>query len=214
MNIAQRFRGYLPVVVDLETGGFDASQHALLEIAWAVVGYDGSQLTVVERGDLAVEPHGDMRVEDASLAITGIVLDDPNRNALSERDALQTFFRAIRRAVKAHGCSRALLVAHNAAFDHGFLRAAIARSEVKRDPFHPFTSVDTASLAALAVGHTVLEEACRRAGLAFDKERAHGAAYDTDRTAELFCFIANRWDQAFGLPPESAVETSSEADTD
>ncbi len=201
MTIAERFRGYLPVVVDLETGGFNADEHALLEIAWAVVGYDGDELKVVDRGDLAVAPHPDMRVEAAALAVTGINLEDPNRGALEEREAMLTFFRAIRSAVKAHHCSRAILVAHNAAFDHGFLRAAIARSEVKRDPFHPFTSIDTASLAALALGHTVLETSCRRAGLDFDKTQAHTAAYDTDRTAELFCYIANRWSSTFGPPP-------------
>ena len=31
--MAERFRGFLPVVVDVETGGFDWNKHALLEIA-------------------------------------------------------------------------------------------------------------------------------------------------------------------------------------
>lgn len=32
-TLAKRFRGYYPVVIDVETGGFNAQQDALLEVA-------------------------------------------------------------------------------------------------------------------------------------------------------------------------------------
>jgi len=31
------------------------------------------------------------------------------------------------------------------------------------------------------------------AGIDFDNKKAHSAVYDTEKTAELFCMIVNRW---------------------
>ena len=113
----------------------------------------------------------------------------------------------VRKAQKAAGCSRSVVVAHNAAFDHGFLNAAIERNKIKRTPFHPFVSFDTTSLAGLALGQTVLAKACRTAGIEFDNSQAHSALYDTERTAELFCFIVNKWQALGGWPlPELEAE--------
>ena len=87
------------------------------------------------------------RLDPASLSVTGIDPHHPLRPALPERDALQRVFREIRHAVRDYGCRRAILVGHNAAFDLGFLNAAVARADVKRNPFHPFSCFDTATLA-------------------------------------------------------------------
>ncbi|MCA1772714.1 MAG: ribonuclease T [Halomonas sp.] len=194
--MAQRFRSYLPVVVDLETGGFNAQGDAVLEIA-AVT------LTMDPEGNLLpdathayhIQPFEGANVEQAALDFTGINLDDPLRQqvALSEEDALGEIFRPIRKSIKAHGCSRAILVGHNAAFDHGFLNAAANRCGIKRNPFHPFSSFDTATLAGLIYGQTVLARACQAAGIEFDNKAAHSARYDTERTAELFCAMVNRY---------------------
>ena len=40
LPIAYRFRGFLPVVIDVETGGFNAQTDALLEIAAVLIGMD------------------------------------------------------------------------------------------------------------------------------------------------------------------------------
>jgi len=96
--------------------------------------------------------------------------------------------------VREHGCTRAILVAHNPIFDLGFLNAAVERTGVKRNPFHPFSSFDTATLAGLAYGQTVLARAMQAAGLEWDPSKAHSAIYDAERTAALFCMIVNRWD--------------------
>nr|WP_300308402.1 ribonuclease T [Halomonas sp.] len=194
--MAQRFRSFLPVVVDIETGGFDPHKDALLEIA-AVT------LTMDPEGNLLpdatyayhVTPFTGANVEQSALDFTGIRLDDPLRQqvAVSEDEALGEIFRPIRKAVKAHGCTRAILVGHNSAFDHGFLNAAASRCDIKRNPFHPFSSFDTASLAGLVYGQTVLARACRAAGIEFDNSSAHSARYDTERTAELFCAMVNRY---------------------
>lgn len=191
MTMKTRFRGYLPVVVDLETGGFDDAVHALLEIAAVTLDFEGQRLRVRSRHRWAVVPHPNTVVEEASLRVTGIDLDDPARGAVSEFDAVRGFFRLVRSEVKRQGCQRAIITAHNAHFDHGFIHAAAARNGIKRNPFHPFSVVDTVGLAAVHFGHTVLSEACARAGIAYDAEQAHAAAYDASVTAELFCTVVN-----------------------
>ncbi len=190
MKLSARFRGYLPVVVDLETGGFDNSIHPMLELACQFLSFKDGQLQTDTLYSWPIAPFPGAEIDPASLKFTGI---DPRREAGDEKTVLTEFFRIVRKVMKAEGCNRAILVAHNASFDQGFLNAACARAGIKRNPFHPFSSLDTASLAAVAYGHTVLSEACRRAGLAFDEQQAHSAAYDASRTAELFCRVVNGW---------------------
>lgn len=192
--LARRFRGFLPVVIDLETSGFNAQTDAVLQIAATIITMDADGLLHPER-TLAYEvmPFPGANIEQAALDFTGIDPFDPERGARPESEVFTELFREIRREVRLHGCNRAVLVAHNANFDHGFVNAVCARTNIKRNPFHPFSSFDTASLAAVALGHTVLAKACRLADITFDNHQAHSAAYDAERTAELFCAIVNRW---------------------
>ena len=198
--MAARFRGFLPVVVDVETGGFDAERHALLEIAAIPIemGADGR----VHPGALAtthVMPFPGAQIDPKSIEITGIDIDHPFRDAVDEKAALDRIFRPVREAVRRNGCQRAILVGHNAAFDLGFLNAAVRRVQHKRNPFHPFSCFDTVTLAGLAYGQTVLGRALVAAGLPWDGNEAHSAVYDTERTAELFCTILNRWHRLSAL---------------
>ena len=193
-KMSERFRGYLPVVVDVETGGFDWNRHALLEIAVQPVDLDEDGRLVP--GDIAsahLIPAPGTEIDPKSLQITGIDLDHPFRLAKPEKDALDHVFAPVRAAVKKHGCQRAILVGHNAHFDLNFLNAAVARTQHKRNPFHPFSVFDTVTLAGVAYGQTVLARAVMAAGLSWNGEEAHSAVYDTERTAELFCKIVNGW---------------------
>lgn len=193
-QLAERFRGFLPVVVDVETGGFDAERDALLEIAIAVIHMDADGW--VHPGDIVsthVQPFEGANIEPRALEINGIDPSHPFRDARPERDALELVFAPIRRAMRDYGCQRAVLVGHNAPFDLGFVNAAIKRTGYKRGPFHPFSTFDTVSLAGLAFGQTVLSKAAQAAGLEWDGAEAHSAVYDTQRTAELFCRVVNRW---------------------
>ncbi|MEM7377355.1 MAG: ribonuclease T [Pseudomonadota bacterium] len=195
-TLANRFRGFLPVVVDVETGGFESATDALLEIAAVVIGLDeAGQLTPAAHASTHVIPFEGARIDPASLAVNGIDPWHPLRAARTEADALGYIFKPVREAVKAAGCNRAVLVGHNAAFDQGFLNAALARTGIKRNPFHPFSHFDTVSLAGLAFGQTVLARAVRAAGLDWDNDAAHSALYDTLKTAELFCHIVNTWER-------------------
>ena len=194
MELSERFRGYLPVVLDLETGGFDHQANPILELACSFLQMQDDRLLIKGQESWNVEPVEGLIIEPASLKVTGIDLEDPSRCAMDEETVLREFFSLVRSEMKLYGCHRAILVAHNASFDQGFLNTACNRWAIKRNPFHPFTTLDTATLGALAYGHTVLREACRRADIEFSEARAHGAAYDADRTAELFCHIVNTWD--------------------
>ena len=192
--ISQRFRGFLPIVVDIETGGFNPNTDALLEIAGVVIEMqsDGS-LIRGETWRYHVQAFPGANMEAASLAVNGIDPFHPLRPALPEKDALMRLFADIRRTVKETGCNRAVLVGHNAYFDLNFLNAAVIRCDIKRNPFHPFSCFDTATLAGVAFGQTVLAKAAMTAGIEWDSNEAHSAAYDAERTADLFCKICNRF---------------------
>lgn len=193
VRMADRFRGFLPVVVDVETGGFDADRDALLEIAAVTIGMDQEgHLYPHPVVSTHVEPFPGANIDPRALEITGIDPDNPLRAALHERAALDHIFQAVRTAVRANDCQRAVLVGHNAAFDLGFLNAAVRRVGHKRNPFHPFSCFDTASLSGLLYGQTVLSKAVIAAGYSFDASEAHSAVYDAERTALLFCRIVNR----------------------
>ena len=196
--MSRRFRGFLPVVVDVETGGFHSSTDALLEIAAVLI--DMEPDGTLKRGathSFHVKPFEGARLDPAALAITGIDPFHPLRPALPEKDALGRVFREIRHAIHAYNCRRAILVGHNAAFDLGFLNAAVTRADVKRNPFHPFSCFDTATLAGAALGQTVLAKALAVAGLQWDPSSAHSASYDAEKTADMFCLICNRLSDSF-----------------
>lgn len=197
-SIARRFRGFLPVGVDVETGGFNCKTDALLEIAAVLIDpQDDGTLTRGETFRYHVKPFQGANLEPASLAINGIDPDHPLRPAIDERDALQRIFREVRRAIRDNRCTRAILVGHNSSFDLGFLNEAVERSGIKRNPFHPFSSFDTATLCGVAYGQTVLSRAVKAAGLTWDEESAHSAAYDAEITTDLFCDIVNRFQPIF-----------------
>jgi ribonuclease T len=192
--IAQRFRGFLPVVVDVETAGFNAKRDALLEIAAVTLDMDArGNLSQRETISCHVQPFPGANLDEESLRFTGIDPYHPFRMAKPEYEALETIFKPVRRAIKEAGCKRAILVGHNSFFDLSFLNAAVQRTGIKRNPFHPFSTFDTVTLAGLAYGQTVLARAVQAAGIEWDSNRAHSAVYDTERTAELFCAIFNRW---------------------
>lgn len=191
---SRRFRGYLPVIVDVETAGFNPTEHALLEIAAVILGMDDQgKLHIVETHAAHVKPFKGAKLDEAALKFNKIDPYHPFRFAIEEPDALQKVFAPIKAAVKINGCTRAILVGHNPSFDLGFVNAAAARCKIKKNPFHPFSTFDTATLGGLAYGQTVLAKAAQAAGLGWSNEEAHSAIYDAEQTARLFCGIVNRW---------------------
>lgn len=210
---SQRFRGFFPVVIDVETAGFNKDTDALLEIAATTLKMDDEGVLSLDQTlHFHVKPFEGANIEQAAIEFNGIDPFSELRGAEDEDVVLKEICKMVRKAQKAAGCSRSVVVAHNAAFDHGFVNAAIERNKIKRTPFHPFVSFDTTSLAGLALGQTVLAKACRTAGIEFDNSQAHSALYDTERTAELFCFIVNKWQALGGWPLSELDEDEDEGE--
>lgn len=194
--LGKRFRGYLPVIIDIETAGFNPKKNAMLEIAAVIVELNANrELEITERYAAHVIPFKNSELDASALKFNGIDPYHPFRMAVEEKDALNKIFHPIRKAMKRNDCTRAILVGHNPAFDIGFLNAAIQRTQLKRSPFHPFSTFDTATLGGLAYEHTVLAKIAQAAGLEWNEDKAHSALYDAEQTAELFCKIVNRWQQ-------------------
>jgi len=207
LSIADRFRGFLPVVVDVETAGFNPQTDALLEIAAVTLSMDNAghlhrQQTYAHH----IQPFPGANLDPAALAFTGIDPYHPFRDALPEREVLQGIFQPIRKAVRDNNCSRAILVGHNPWFDLAFINAAAQRCDIKRNPFHPFSAFDTATLGGLAFGQTVLSRAAQAAGMAWNNQEAHSAIYDAEQTAELFCRVVNLWETLKSREDEPFIE--------
>lgn len=204
-KMAKRFRGLMPVVIDVETSGLNPATDALLEIAVVMLGMnDDGKLTRGQTLAYHVEPFSGARIDEKALEITGIDPESPLRFAIPESQALHRVFDAVRAELARNECYRAVLVGHNAWFDLSFLLESAKRAGIRHIPFHTFTTFDTASLSAVALGETVLARATRRARIKFDVHEAHSAIYDAEKTAELFCHIANKFDY-LAKPPKKKV---------
>ena len=192
--LKNRFRKYLPVVVDIEIGGFDPELNAILEIAITLIEENDNKFVVGETHRHHIIPFKNSIIEKESLEFTKIKLDHPLRNAIDEQDAIKDIYKIINKVKNKYECSRAILVGHNAHFDNSFLDAAIKRNNIKRTPFHKFSVIDTVSLGVLATGQTVLARICDKLEIDYDNDQAHSAAYDTLVTAKVFCSIVNGYD--------------------
>lgn len=210
--LAQRFRGFLPVVVDVETAGFNAKTDALLEIACVPILMDEQgKVFGSEPISAHIEPFTGANLEPTALAFTGIKVDSPLRKAIAEdeKTALRRIFKALKTLRAAHGCRQCILVGHNAHFDLNFLNHAIERTHSKNhSPFHAFSVFDTVTLSALTFGQTVLAKSCRAADIEFDNHHAHSALYDAQKTAELFCYIINHTPMLSQSTPNQADSSS------
>lgn len=192
--LEKRFRGYLPVVIDVETAGFNPKKNALLEIAAVIVELNQEgHLITTERYSAHIIPFKNSELDPVALKFTGIDPFHPFRMAIDEKSALELIFKPIKEAMKRNKCTKAILVGHNPAFDIAFVNAAAHRSQLKKNPFHPFSTFDTATLGGLMYQQTVLAKAAQSAGLHWESDKAHSALYDAEKTAELFCKIINRW---------------------
>ena len=199
--LKNRFRGYYPVIIDVETAGFNAKTDALLELAAITLKMnEDGLLEPDQKCHFHIQPFAGANINPESLKFNGIDVDNPLRGAVPELEAMTGLFQMVRRGQKAADCQRSVIVAHNAAFDQSFVMAAAERTGIKRNPFHPFGMFDTATLSGFMFGQTVLVKSCQAANIAFDNKQAHSALYDTERTAELFCYMVNHLKNLGGFP--------------
>ncbi len=197
--MSKRFRGFYPVVVDVETGGFNHKKDALLEIGALTLKIDSDgHLDINNTFACHVEPFPNENMDPKSLEINGIDPFHPFRMAKPEEKAIRDFFKFISAEMKLNGCTRAIMIGHNTMMDLNFINAAADRNNITKNPFHPFSTFDTVSLAGLAYGQTVLSRAVEAAEIEWHSDKAHSALYDATKTAELFCKIVNQWCDAVG----------------
>jgi len=196
-----RFRGFLPVVVDVETAGLEPKTDALLEISMMFINMDDKgRFFPQEQLSANIIPFEGSILRQENLDFLKINPYDESRELKTEKEALIPMFKAVAAHIKKEKCKKAILVGHNGSFDLGFLSAAASRLDYKRFPFHPFSVIDTASLSMLVYGQSVLARACTMAKIEFNLGRAHTAAYDTQKECELFCSILNRSSIFLGFP--------------
>ncbi|MBP7884520.1 MAG: ribonuclease T, partial [Acinetobacter sp.] len=106
--IAQRFRGFLPVVVDVETAGFNAQTDALLEIACIPIVYDEQgQFIPGPSFHAHINPFEGANLDRRSLDFIGIDPFNPMRVAMAEdeRGALKRIFKSLNEVRKAQHCT-------------------------------------------------------------------------------------------------------------
>ena len=192
--IKSRCRNFLPVVIDVETGGFNEKTDALLEVAAVFITMNSdSILTTDETCCYQIKPFAGANIEPAALKVNKIDPHDSSRNAIPETEALKQLFNKINKELKATECSKAILVGHNAFFDLKFIKAAADRCDLKYLPIHSFSNLDTVTLGALTYGETVLSKIAQKANIPWDERSAHSASYDAKITAKIFCQIFNQW---------------------
>ncbi|QJC36825.1 ribonuclease T [Enterobacteriaceae endosymbiont of Donacia vulgaris] len=200
--LSYRFRGFYPVVIDIETSGFNSKYNAILEISLITLKMQNGWLKKNETLHFHILPFKGSHISPEALAFNGININTSLRGAITETEALKIIFKKISQDIKINKCRKAVIVAHNASFDHSFIMEAIKRTNmVKYNPFHSFVIFDTASMCGLILGQTVLAKSCHALNISFDSTQAHSALYDANRTAELFCKLVNKWKKKGGWPP-------------
>lgn len=99
--MSRRFRGFLPVVVDVETAGFNPERDALLEVAAVILTMDDDGwVRRAETHVQQIDPFEGANLEQSALDFTGIDPWNPEREAVPEREGLSEIFSPIRKAVK------------------------------------------------------------------------------------------------------------------
>ena len=90
--LKDRFRKFLPVVVDLETGGFDAKKNAILEIAIQLIDEENSKLILGDSHRYHIKPFDELIIDKDALEFLKLDLNHPLRIAVEEDYALKETF--------------------------------------------------------------------------------------------------------------------------
>jgi len=161
--------------IDIELTGLDLTKHEIIEIGCVIT---KPNFEVIEEFELKIKPE---RIEDADPVSLKISHYDPAKwiGAYAPKEGLKIF------SDKTQDC---IMVAHNIAFDSGFLEYAFAKTGIKNS-MH-YHKLDTISLAWAKLHkepdleHFSLRELCMR----FDikNEHAHTALSDARATFQLY----------------------------
>jgi len=156
------------VVVDLETTGLAATGASILEIGAVRV----SRLQIVDRFETLVRPPG--RIPPAIVALTGI-----HDAMVAEAPTTRSALRAFRNWLEI--TPTAPFVAHNAGFDHGFVKLGLESCQL---PAYPGPVLCTRKLGRRLIPELErynLDALCAHFGIS--NRSRHRALGDADATA-------------------------------
>ena len=169
------------IIFDLETTGLSAATERIIEIG-AVKVENGE---IMESFDLFVDPEKAITPEITRLTS---ITNEMVAGAPKEAEALEQFFRFC------DGCD--ILVAHNADFDMGFLRAAIRRCGREEDPVQIDTLVMARAMYPELKKHK-LDTIAERLGVT--QKHHHRADDDARVLAEIFLKMVQRLVEDAGI---------------
>ena len=169
------------IIFDLETTGLSAATERIIEIG-AVKVENGE---ISESFDLFVDPEKAITPEITRLTS---ITNEMVAGAPKEADALEQFFRFC------DGCD--ILVAHNADFDMGFLRAAIRRCGREEDPVQIDTLVMARAMYPELKKHK-LDTIAERLGVT--QKHHHRADDDARVLAEIFLKMVQKLVEDAGI---------------
>ena len=169
------------IIFDLETTGLSAATERIIEIG-AVKVENGE---ILESFDLFVDPEKAITPEITRLTS---ITNEMVAGAPKEAEALEQFFRFC------DGCD--ILVAHNADFDMGFLRAAIRRCGREEDPVQIDTLVMARAMYPELKKHK-LDTIAERLGVT--QKHHHRADDDARVLAEIFLKMVQRLVEDAGI---------------
>lgn len=169
------------IIFDLETTGLSAATERIIEIG-AVKVENGE---ILESFDLFVDPEKAITPEITRLTS---ITNEMVAGAPKEADALEQFFRFC------DGCD--ILVAHNADFDMGFLRAAIRRCGREEDPVQIDTLVMARAMYPELKKHK-LDTIAERLGVT--QKHHHRADDDARVLAEIFLKMVQKLVEDAGI---------------
>ena len=182
------------VVFDLETTGISAAKHKIIEIG--AVKVEGGQIT--DRYSTFVNPQ--RPIPFAIERLTGIsdsmVVDAPTIETI-----LPQFLEF---------CEGAIMVAHNADFDMGFLKLNCREQKIERE----FTYIDTVGLARYllpGLGKVTLDKVAKAVGVPLNNH--HRAVDDAECTAHIYVkFLSMVKERGFSTLNELNREASMSVD--
>lgn len=169
------------IIFDLETTGLSAATERIIEIG-AVKVENGE---ILESFDLFVDPEKAITPEITRLTS---ITNEMVAGAPKEAEALEQFFRFC------DGCD--ILVAHNADFDMGFLRAAIRRCGREEDPVQIDTLVMARAMYPELKKHK-LDTIAERLGVT--QKHHHRADDDARVLAEIFLKMVQKLVEDAGI---------------
>lgn len=169
------------IIFDLETTGLSAATERIIEIG-AVKVENGE---ISESFDLFVDPEKAITPEITRLTS---ITNEMVAGAPKEAEALEQFFRFC------DGCD--ILVAHNADFDMGFLRAAIRRCGREEDPVQIDTLVMARAMYPELKKHK-LDTIAERLGVT--QKHHHRADDDARVLAEIFLKMVQKLVEDAGI---------------